>query len=259
MPLRKAKPVTGRACAIAPGQWQYLERSRRQLVIWGLAIVTGLLVVLTSMRFSAANPINFLGKSHPLPISLNQWQDSTNSGDYFEQVKLTEVGYLIWSQFPIKVYINSTQLRELLQVNAAVQEWSAYLPLQIVEQPEIADISISFQTPPLRRTNLLRARSALTRYELYINKVTASTPVLAHRCTIILSPNQPNKYLKAAALHELGHALGIWGHSLVTSDALYFSQVSNPPSISARDINTLKRIYQQPTRLGWKVAGETQR
>ena len=45
-------------------------------------------------------------------------------------------------------------------------------------------------------------------------------------------------------------------NSLVTSDALYFSQVPNPPSISARDINTLKRIYQQPTLLGWKVAGE---
>ena len=258
MSLRNAKPVTGRACAIALGQiWHYLERSRRQLLIWGLAIVTGLFVVLTSTGFSAANSTNFLGKSHPLPISLNQWQDLTNSGDYFEQVKLTEVGYLIWSQFPIKVYIDSNEIRELLQVNAAVQEWSAYLPLQIVEQPEIADISISFQTPPLRMTNLLRARSALTRYELYIKRL--SNSVLAHRCTIILTPNQPNKYLKAAALHELGHALGIWGHSLVTSDALYFSQVPNPPSISARDINTLKRIYQQPTRLGWKVMGETQR
>lgn len=260
MPLRNAKPVTGRACAIAQGQvWQLLRRSQRQLVIWGLVIITGLLVVLTSVEFSTANPVNFLGKSHPLPVSLNQWQDPTNSGDYFERVKLTEVGYLIWSQFPIKVYINSTQLRELLQVNAAVQEWNVYLPLQIVERSEIADIGISFQTPPLRTTNLLRARSALTRYELYIKRLSNSAPVLAHRCTIILNPNQPSKYIKAAALHELGHALGIWGHSLVTSDALYFSQVSNPPSISARDINTLKRIYQQPTRLGWKVVGKMQR
>jgi predicted Zn-dependent protease len=34
---------------------------------------------------------------------------------------------------------------------------------------------------------------------------------------------------------------------------MYFSQVREPPPISARDINTLKRIYQQPTRLGWPV------
>lgn len=252
--MKNAKPVTGSAGAIALKQfWQRLKRSQRQLAI---AIVIGLLIVLTYTEFSWTKPTNFLTatKSHPLPISLNQWQDLTNSGDYFEQVKLTEVGYLVWSQFPVKVYIDTIQLQEWLQVNAAIQEWNNYLALQIVKKPEIADIKISFQTPPLRQTNLLRARSALTTYELYIDRLSTSTPVLAHRCTIILSPNQPNKYIKAAALHELGHALGIWGHSSVKSDALYFSQVPNPPSISPRDINTLKRIYQQPTRLGWQIA-----
>lgn len=237
--------------AIARGQvWTPLRRSRQQLIIWALAITTGLLVVLTSSQLIAKPD----SQRHPLPLTLVLWQDSTNSGDYFEQVKLTEVGYLVWSQFPVKVYINNTQVQTWLQVKAAVKEWNRYLPLQIVEKPEIADIRISFNSPPLRKTNLLRARSALTRYELYIKQVSLSTSVLAHRCTVILNPNQSSKYVKAAALHELGHALGIWGHSLVASDALYFSQVSNPPSISSRDINTLKRIYQQPTRLGWKVA-----
>jgi predicted Zn-dependent protease len=255
MPLRNAKPVTGRACAIALGQWQHLRRSLKQLLI---AFIIGLLLVLTSTEFSSAKPINFLAatKSHPLPRSLNQWQDLTNSGDYFEQVKLTEVGYLVWSQFPVKVYIDNTQIQTWLQVKAAVKEWSSYLPLQIVEKPDIADIRISFKTPPLGTTKLLRARSALTRYELYINRLSNSASVLAHRCTIILTPNQPSKYIKAAALHEIGHALGIWGHSSVTSDTLYFSQVANPPSISIRDINTIKRIYQQPTLLGWKVASK---
>lgn len=251
MPLRNAKPVTGRACAIARGQvWTPLRRSRQQLIIWTLAITTGLLVVLTSSPLIAKPD----SQRHPLPLTLILWQDSTNSGDYFEQVKLTEVGYLVWSQFPVKVYIDNTQVQTWLEVKAAVKEWNRYLPLQIVEKPEIADIKISFDSLPLRKTNLLRARSALTRYELYIKQVSPSTSVLAHRCTVILNPNQSNKYVKAAALHELGHALGIWGHSLVASDALYYSQVSNPPSISSRDINTLKRIYQQPTRLGWKVA-----
>ncbi len=77
---------------------------------------------------------------------------------------------------------------------------------------------------------------------------------MSHYCTIFLNPHQTSKYIQAAARHELGHALGIWGHSPVASDALYFSQVSDLVTISGRDINTLKRVYQQPTRLGWQVA-----
>ncbi|MFN4955672.1 MAG: peptidase, partial [Aphanizomenon sp.] len=34
---------------------------------------------------------------------------------------------------------------------------------------------------------------------------------------------------------------------------MYFSQVRNPPFISVRDVNTLKRVYEQPTGLGWSV------
>ena len=76
---------------------------------------------------------------------------------------------------------------------------------------------------------------------------------LYHRFAILLSPSQTGNYLLAAARHELGHALGIWGHSKLQSDALYFSQVRNPPLISARDVNTLKRVYEQPTNLGWNI------
>ena len=172
--------------AIAFKQWQHLKRSPWQLIIWGLIVVTGLLVVLTATEFSLAKPPNVLTarQIHPLPVTLNQWQDLTNSGDYFEQVKLTEVGYLVWSQFPVKVYIETTQLRASLQAIAAVQEWNIYLPLQIVEKPETSDIRIVFKTLPLGTTNSLRARSALTRYELYTDRVSASIPLLAHRCTI---------------------------------------------------------------------------
>ena len=98
-----------------------------------------------------------------------------------------------------------------------------------------------------------RARSAETRYEFYVRHEANSGAVLSHRFTILLSPNQVGPYIKAAARHELGHALGIWGHSPLETDTLYFSQVRNPPPISSRDLNTLKRIYEQPTRLGWPV------
>ena len=195
-------------------------------------------------------------KNHPLPSTLARWQDETNSGDYFDEIKPTKYGYLIWSQFPVKVYLetpninNSNQSQQWIQtVSQTVEEWNNYLPLKIVENPEIANITIIRKSPPLQFTpgkKLPRARSALTSYKVY-----KKDNSLYHRFTILLSPSQTGKYLLAASRHELGHALGIWGHSKDQSDALYFSQVRNPPLVSAGDVNTLKKIYQQSTSLGW--------
>lgn len=210
---------------------------------------------------------------HPLPPKLAQWQDNNSSNDYFSQVKPTRVGYLLWSQFPVKVYVErppdmmeesaeSSRFQQWVQaVLKAVQEWNRYFPLTVVEQQSMADIAILRSLPPLNASfnrntgefQLPRARSAQTRYELYTSQSGQGTSILSHRCTIQLSPAQSDNYIQAAARHELGHALGIWGHSPLETDALYFSQVRNPPPISLRDINTLKRVYEQPTRLGWPL------
>lgn len=193
-------------------------------------------------------------RSHPLPASLAQWSDPQAQGDYFEQIQPTQVGYLIWSNFPIKVYIAPAiavgSLTETLwrtSVVKAVAEWQPYLSLNLVEQPELADITIAPLKPQERSNSRIRSAEAL--FELYLD----SQQKLAHRFQILIRPNQTPTYITAAVRHELGHALGIWGHSSLATDALYFSQVRNPPVVSRRDVNTLKRIYQQPTRLGWSV------
>jgi predicted Zn-dependent protease len=239
--------------------FKYTHLLKKQLVAVGLlAMTTGVLVILTNLLANAdlsalENAAPTPSQIHPLPPTLVQWQDSTNSGDYFDQVQPTQVGYLIWSRFPVKIYVETLKTPTSKQATAwastvsqIVEEWSKYLPLELVSQPEGADITIWRKVPPLQG-NPPRARSAETRYELY--KI---DNILYHRFTILLSPSQTGKYLSAAARHELGHALGIWGHSPLQTDALYFAQVRNPPPISARDVNTLKRVYQQPTSLGFK-------
>jgi predicted Zn-dependent protease len=247
--------------------------SRRLITALAFFVGTGLLIIFTNLQSSdgftripksaysdliISLPPSSPLKPHPLPPTLAQWQDSTNNGDYFSQVTTTQVGYLVWSQFPIRVYveppISISEKQAQAWVNAVlqgVQEWSTYLPLTIVEQPEIADITIARKAPPLQispGSNIPRARSAQTTYELYTRN-----KVLSHRFTILLSPNQTGEYLIAATRHEFGHALGIWGHSPLQTDALYFSQVRQPLPISVRDVNTLKRVYEQPTTLGWSL------
>lgn len=198
-----------------------------------------------------------------------QWKDLGNQGDYFDQIQKTQPDYLIWSQFPVKVYVQPIEESEAANparaqawvkaVTQAVQEWTVYLPLQIIEQVQDADIVVRRSFLPMRTTpgkpfGPQRIRAAETRYELYDQPIADGSTLLAHRCTVVVQPNQAESYVLASARHELGHALGIWGHSSLQTDALYFSQVRNPPLISPRDVNTLKRIYEQPTRLGWAIS-----
>jgi len=213
-------------------------------------------------------------QTHSLPTKLEQWQNPTGADDYFSEIKPTPAGYLVWSEFPVKVYLerpteppeasaSAKRFQDWVDdVLTAVEDWSIYLPLKLVTQVEDADISILRSSPPLKpvlnretgRFDLPRARSAEASYKFYLREaLDPPHPILSHKFTILLSPDQIIEQTTATARHELGHALGIWGHSPLETDALYFSKVRNPPQISARDINTLKRIYEQPTRLGWSL------
>lgn len=205
----------------------------------------------------------------PLPQFLKDWQDSSASGNYFKEIEATPLGYLVWTQFPVKVYVeespnieNTAASKRFQQwtvtVRQAIAEWNIYVPLLEVKQPDAADIVV-LRSQPEREVKLdpdtglydiPRAVTAQTNFKFYL---TEEPMAIALRMTVRVSPNYVGESLLATVRHELGHALGIWGHSPEATDALYFSQVSDPPLISPRDINTLKKIYQQPTRLGWKI------
>ena len=36
---------------------------------------------------------------------------------------------------------------------------------------------------------------------------------------------------------------------------MYGEQTAQPQTVSQRDINTLRRVYQQPTQVGWSLQG----
>jgi predicted Zn-dependent protease len=248
-------------------QWWW---SWQKFVIMAIA---SYLIILNSQIIILAQPPSLSNlpapKVHSLPQSLALWKDKIAGDNYLSQIEPTSLGYLVWSQFPITVYVqqpanytNSAADRRYQEwvtaVKKAIAEWNVYLPLKEIPQPEKADIVI-LRSQPTREAklnpktglyDLPRAVTAETTYKFYLQQ---NYGVVAHKMKVEISPSYAGIALLATIRHELGHALGIWGHSTQKNDALYFSQVSDPPAISPRDINTLKQIYQQPTRLGWQL------
>jgi tetratricopeptide (TPR) repeat protein len=55
----------------------------------------------------------------------------------------------------------------------------------------------------------------------------------------------PDSNIKWIALHEIGHALGIKGHSLSRSDIMYADVQLKSPKLSLRDINTIRELYNR--------------
>jgi predicted Zn-dependent protease len=219
----------------------------------------GLLLILAVALRTTAQPLPPL-QTYPLPAAWVADRSPSNAlgDDYADQLDTTPIGALIWTEFPVTVAIDlagSTAPREAVWLGAvrdAIADWNQFLPIVETTDLTTANITIRRASVPIRRDKtgkLQRIRLAETRFAFF----TDATQRLRHRMTIGLSPNQADAALKSGATHELGHALGLWGHSDRATDVMYFSQVGQPAGISDRDWRTLKRVYAQPTRLGGKV------
>ena len=230
-----------------------------------------------------------LGASHPIPLGVGglgakaagtmtladqggddqggNYQDGNYQGDYFDQIQPSPLGYLVWSQFPIRVYGEAPSLEDGSAEAQRQQAWGAtldrglaawqpYLPLVRTTDPTEADITVLRSRPPLQRRGdggLDRARAAETRYRFRLVPQAEGPPQIQPQFTLYLPLGQPPAQLATTVRHELGHALGLWGHSPQPQDVMYAQQTPSPAAISRRDIQTLHRVYQQPTQVGWAV------
>jgi predicted Zn-dependent protease len=231
------------------------------MVIVGLAIVLSVVATHSFTIDSFAAPLPEL-QHYPLPdrlvaapnIQPSDHPTADPCDNYFEQLTPLPIGALIWTRFPLTVRLDLSasqaprQTAWLTAVRQAIADWNVYLPIVEVTDLQPADITIRRASVPIARDaegRLQRIRFAETQYTFY-----SQDDRLWHRITITLSPNQADASMLAGARHELGHGLGLWGHSDRPSDVMYFSQVQQPPAIAPRDVNTLRRVYGSPTRLG---------
>ncbi len=134
-------------------------------------------------------------------------------------------------------------------VNAALASWAEELVIVRVTDPAQAQVLVRRQRPPLRELGG-RLRASHGRASLQVLEVQrAGRWRLEPRVEVLISPGQRQLAIQATALHELGHAFGLWGHSDDPADALAAVPGRQPVvALTARDRATLRWLQTQPSR-----------
>ena len=191
-----------------------------------------------------------------LQVALERQPPGQRPG-YASSIATTSLGppvlkhWCVWVQPAAATPANRWDQRWLDQVSSALTTWGALVPLTLVDSPDQANVLIHRQRPARRQVaGVWRASNGRTQLQV-VDVQRQGRRRLEPLVKVMVSPGLRAEALQATALHELGHAFGLWGHSSVPTDVLAISQGERPVLVpSERDRLTLTWVMQQPTRFG---------
>lgn len=168
------------------------------------------------------------------------------SDNYFHRIAMVSDGRITrFNKFPITVYVEGLEVqgkKYAPDLRYAMKEWAVSsndtANFKLVESADGADILVSWVRTlesddyehPLGVTELQRIDDD----KFHI------TMQIALRDRKTYKP-LTHEQMKTVFLHELGHAIGLWGHSQNKSDVMYYA--ANALLLTPADIETLKLVY----------------
>lgn len=202
---------------------------------------------------SRAMVVNDKGASHATSTVLakaEQWNaKATTTGQNYLAHVLHNGKVIHWdaARMPLHIYLEEGHAagnwhgsyNQLVQ--RAFQQWSqasnGLLRFALVSTPEEADITVRWVR------QLEHNRLGQSPFKAMGNVIVQSDVVLAtHEPDGKTRLNEQTLY--AIALHEIGHALGLQGHSPNPGDMMYYAMGEQPVTqLSQRDRNTLTMLY----------------
>jgi predicted Zn-dependent protease len=193
----------------------------------------------------------------PLPLAMQPSRYVPDVSDYYFSISRDSEGEE-WPRLPVKVFLGSApEFKWQEGTREAYDNWSKVFPLELVALPQTADIRMGWEESILGQGHAGEERDWVqVRYrggELKSQRYAVITVDLSRRWS--------KDEMRAIVSHEIGHALGIKGHSESKGDIMYWqvqekayqfgvpgvplpifwrSLVKQP---SQRDLNTLIRLY----------------